>query len=218
MRMRVSPDKPDTRSAFDIYSLSTWRRKRRGSEYDIYPSFNRRMIAATLDSLVLMVLTPVFNRLAPIDYSGMGHIAAPEGQNPAGFIALQMLSNRSFVASWMQNFTLQLMTFLLYSAICWYLWAATPGKMVMRMKVVDAGTNGPITPLQILLRLCGYVVSGMCAMLGFFWIGASRRRRGWHDYLAGTAVITAPWRITRTPAPPAAPEPQDVKPDETAAD
>jgi hypothetical protein len=37
-------------------------------------------------------------------------------------------------------------------------------------------------------ELLGKCLSGTCALLGFLWIGFSRSKRGWHDYIAGTAV------------------------------
>jgi uncharacterized RDD family membrane protein YckC len=88
---------------------------------------------------------------------------------------------------------LQLVTFLAYSGVFWYFYGATPGKMLMRMKIVDARTEKPLNMLQIILRLCGYIVSGLCLMLGFLWIGTNRKRRAWHDFLADTVVINQPW-------------------------
>ena len=41
-----------------------------------------------------------------------------------------------------------------------------------------------------LLRLVGFWVSGAVFYLGFIWILIDSRRRGWHDLLAGTCVIS----------------------------
>lgn len=194
-------------SAADFYSLSGLRKKlKKPSEYDIYPSFNRRMTAATLDSVLLMLLTPIYNYLAPIDRSALYTISEGNTDSPKFHsIISQLMENRPFVESWLSNFTLQFVFFLIYSGICWHFWSATPGKYVTGMRIVRARSHAPITPIQIFLRLCGYIPSIGCALLGILWIGLNKRHRGWHDYIAGTEVIlvpySLPWRKTATPTP-----------------
>jgi uncharacterized RDD family membrane protein YckC len=75
-----------------------------------------------------------------------------------------------------------------------YFWARsgqTPGMQVMRIKVVRDADGGPVTPGEAILRLVGYWVSGFVLYLGFIWIFIDKRRRGWHDLIAGTVVIEA---------------------------
>jgi uncharacterized RDD family membrane protein YckC len=76
----------------------------------------------------------------------------------------------------------------------WY-WArdaATPGMKMMGLSVVRDADGGPISGGQAIMRLVGYVVSGMVFYLGFVWILIDKRRRGWHDLIAGTVVIRRP--------------------------
>lgn len=214
---QATPELPK-RNAFDIYSLSAWRKKRKKSEFDIYPSFNHRMIAGTLDSFVLILFTPLFDWLAPIDRSSLGNIAPPtDHPAPLSYMFVHLFGNSSFLQSWLHNFMLQLGFFCVYSGICWHFWSATPGKIVMRMKIVSAKTHERISLLQILLRLCGYIISGSFFTLGFLWIGLNKRKRGWHDYLADTEVIRHPWNLKRKPQPEPIPAtPKDAH--ETAID
>ena len=65
---------------------------------------------------------------------------------------------------------------------------------MLRIKIVDAKTEQPITDRQILIRICGYVVSSVFFFLGFFWIGVDKRRQGWHDKMADTLVVVVPWK------------------------
>lgn len=73
----------------------------------------------------------------------------------------------------------------------WF-WArdgATPGMRMMGLRVVRDVDGGPITGGQAVLRLIGYWVSGAVFYLGYVWILIDKRRRGWHDLIAGTVVV-----------------------------
>ena len=203
---------------YEIYSLAAMRKRlRKPSKFDIYPNLNKRMIAATLDSLVLMLFTPLFNRIAPINRIGMDIIKLNAGTSttPVTSITSQLIKNQAFITSWIENCLLQGAFFLLYSGIFWYFWSATPGKMLMQMKIVQARTHTRITLANIIMRLCGYIISISCLMIGILWIGTNKRHRAWHDYLAYTEVITVPFTWGKKPS--LAPT-QDTITHETIAD
>lgn len=71
----------------------------------------------------------------------------------------------------------------------WFYKSATPGKMVLKLTIVDAKTGGKPTTRQLLGRYLGYYVSMLPLFLGIFWIGFDPCKQGWHDKLAGTVVI-----------------------------
>ncbi len=73
--------------------------------------------------------------------------------------------------------------------IFWIARQATPGKMLLSLKIVDAKTFGPLRPGQAIGRYLGYYVSMFGLFLGLFWVGWDARKQGWHDKLAGTVVI-----------------------------
>ena len=73
--------------------------------------------------------------------------------------------------------------------IFWIARAATPGKMVLSLKIVDANTLAPLSTMQSIGRYLGYYVSMFGMMLGFLWIAFDARKQGWHDKLARTVVI-----------------------------
>ncbi len=64
----------------------------------------------------------------------------------------------------------------------------TPGKMVMGLRVRPVD-GSPMTFGLAFLRWVGYLVSMLFFYLGFLWVAVDRRKRGWHDYIAGTIVI-----------------------------
>jgi len=60
----------------------------------------------------------------------------------------------------------------------WKYKSATPGKMMMGLKVVDATTFGPVPTGRLVLRYLAYYVSVVPLCLGFVWVAFDRRKRG----------------------------------------
>jgi len=71
----------------------------------------------------------------------------------------------------------------------WRYGSATPGKMVLGVKIVDARTGGRLSVGQCVGRYFAYLVSMLPLGLGFLWIAFDKRKQAWHDKLAGTVVI-----------------------------
>ena len=61
----------------------------------------------------------------------------------------------------------------------------------MHIRVVSEEDGGPIDAVAGIVRLFGYFVSAFVFYLGFVWILVDKRRRGWHDMMAGTIVVQA---------------------------
>jgi uncharacterized RDD family membrane protein YckC len=73
--------------------------------------------------------------------------------------------------------------------VFWVYKSATPGKMALRLKIVDAKTGEKPSTGQFIGRYLGYYVSMIPLFLGIIWVGIDKRKQGWHDKLAGTVVI-----------------------------
>jgi len=71
----------------------------------------------------------------------------------------------------------------------WRYRGATPGKMLISARIVDANTYGAPSTGKLIGRYFAYLVSIIPIFLGFLWIAFDRRKQGWHDKLAGTAVV-----------------------------
>lgn len=78
---------------------------------------------------------------------------------------------------------------IIAGALFIYYRQATPGKMLLGLRVVDAKTLGNPSFAQALGRQLAYLLSSIVLMLGFIWIAFDGRKQGWHDKLAGTVVI-----------------------------
>jgi uncharacterized RDD family membrane protein YckC len=76
-----------------------------------------------------------------------------------------------------------------FSIAFWLYKQATPGKLAVGARVVDAKTGGALTPQQSVVRYLGYFVSTIPLGLGLIWVAFDPRKQGWHDKMAGTVVV-----------------------------
>lgn len=71
----------------------------------------------------------------------------------------------------------------------WIYKCATPGKMAVSTKIVDAKTGQTPSISQLIGRYFAYIVSFLPLGLGFVWVSWDKKKQSWHDKLAGTVVI-----------------------------
>lgn len=76
----------------------------------------------------------------------------------------------------------------------WMTKQATPGKIVVGVKILDAETGEAPTVIQWAIRYLGYIVSTIPLGLGLIWAGFDDRKQAWHDKLAGTVVVRSKHR------------------------
>lgn len=145
------------------------------SEHDIlgniepvqYVGFWSRFLASIIDSVLVVMFT------LPILYSIYG---AEYFETDAPFQGS---------ADFIINYILPIVVIILF----WIYKSATPGKMLVSAKIVDARTGNKPTPLQFIIRYIGYYVSIFALGLGFLWVAWDHKKQGWHDKMAGTVVI-----------------------------
>lgn len=83
---------------------------------------------------------------------------------------------------------LNTLALLVYFAGFWMWKAATPGSMLLGMKVVSVDGK-PLSIKQVVLRLVGYAVSSIALGIGFIWIAFDEQKQGWADKIAKTYVV-----------------------------
>lgn len=131
-----------------------------------YAGFWIRFLASVLDSiLLLMVVVPLLLMLY-----------GPE---------VLFMSESPGLAYDLINYALPVIAVMIF----WQYRAATPGKIMMDIYIVDADTLRQPTFGRLLLRYFGYYLSMLPLFLGFFWIGWDKRKQGFHDKIANTLVI-----------------------------
>lgn len=83
----------------------------------------------------------------------------------------------------------------------WRVKSATPGKLAMAVKIVRMEDNGAPSWGQLIGRYFAKILSLLPLGLGYLWVALDDDKQGWHDKLAGTAVIRTdpaaarPWRL-----------------------
>lgn len=158
-----------------------------------YVGFNNRLLASTLDTLLFMLLMmPVLPALGWLTGADEAQVLlASLGPYPRSEdIAMLFQAHGMWQRLALYN-TLQIVILAVVVVLFWRYRAATPGKMLFGMEVVDASTGLPPTRKQCIIRYIGYFVSSLPLFLGFLWITFDKRKQGWHDKIAHTAVVYA---------------------------
>jgi len=134
-----------------------------------YAGFWIRVAAALIDTLLLMcIIIP-----ATIFFFGVGELTNPSPEpSLTGFLLNWLVPMAATVAFWIYR-------------------SATPGKILLKLKIVDRSSLRNITTKQAFIRYLGYMVSSIVICLGLVWVAFNKEKRGWHDYMAGTVVIKA---------------------------
>ncbi len=142
-----------------------------------YVGFWARVWASLIDTvLVLLICAPLFRLLAgPDELESLDVTSLDLGrltlvQGPVDFLVNWVLPAVAIVLFWLYR-------------------QATPGKMAIGARIVDARTGAKPTTGQLVGRYFAYYVSLLPLCLGFFWVGWDPRKQGWHDKLAGTVVV-----------------------------
>jgi uncharacterized RDD family membrane protein YckC len=134
-----------------------------------YVGFWARVGAAIIDSILILLVTfPLllaFYGWAYFDTDQSSVIAGP-----ADVLISWVLPIAATVAFWLYR-------------------QATPGKMAIGARVVDAETGATLSIGQAIGRYVGYLVSTIPLGLGLLWVAFDRRKQGWHDKLARTVVV-----------------------------
>lgn len=75
-----------------------------------------------------------------------------------------------------------------YEGLFVYKLGATPGKMILGLKVVRPD-GGPVSLGRAIGRYFAKILSGIILLIGFIMAGFDREKRGLHDILVDTRVI-----------------------------
>jgi uncharacterized RDD family membrane protein YckC len=134
-----------------------------------YVGFWKRVAASLIDTLILLiVIVPLLLAIYGTEY-----LARAQEFGLAGF--------------W--DFAIQVVLPAVAVILFWKYRGATPGKMAISARIVNASTGAAPTTGQLVGRYFAYLVSALPLFLGFVWIGIDRRKQGFHDKLANTVVV-----------------------------
>jgi uncharacterized RDD family membrane protein YckC len=151
-----------------------------------YVGFWPRVGAALIDTLLLLFITVP---LVTLIYGRQDWASTGWVQGPVDFLINWLLPGVAVVIFWIYR-------------------QATPGKIAIGARIVDAQTGAKPGTGQLVGRYLGYYVSIIPLMLGILWVAFDPRKQGWHDKLAGTVVV----RPRRTGSVPDFSRPPDYRP------
>jgi uncharacterized RDD family membrane protein YckC len=132
-----------------------------------YVGFWARVLATLIDSVLIMAIT-----LPPL--LAIYGLAYLENNEAVSGLAAILISN-----------ILPMILVILF----WTKKQATPGKMAVSAKIVDAETGGKPSKKQCVGRYFAYILSALPLGLGFLWVAFDSKKQAWHDKLAGTVVV-----------------------------
>jgi len=143
-----------------------------------YAGFWIRAWATIIDTILIMIIViPLLLSIYGWEYLDVQQTGAFAG--PADFLISWVFPAIVVIAFWITK-------------------QATPGKMAVSARIVDAGSGNAPSAGQMIGRYFAYIISSLPVGLGFLWIAFDRRKQGWHDKLAGTVVVR---RASRGPEP-----------------
>lgn len=165
------------------------RRKERGPVR--YASFNDRVFASVIDvALLFLTLIPFFSRISAGLYQGIRQDALrriEQGMPPSQ--VANIMAETGFLQAMLLDYAIHYIVFGLIVLWFWNRAACTPGKWLLKMRIVDQETYCKPSFKQLLTRYLGYIPALLPLSLGILWVAINKKRRGWQDMLAGTAVV-----------------------------
>ena len=138
-----------------------------------YVGFWARVLATLIDSVLIMAIT-----LPPL--LAIYGLAYLENDEAISGLADILISN-----------ILPMILVILF----WTKKQATPGKMAVSARIVDAETGKAPSVKQCIGRYFAYILSAIPLGLGFLWVAFDPKKQSWHDKLAGTVVV----KVSRSP-------------------
>lgn len=181
---------------FSIFSSINVIQKVKKDESGIcYVTGLRRYISVLLDLIIIVLFlqfcNQALNQLFTSSESSkiLGQIAAKyQMQVPLSIEEKAMQSRLGKL--WILNQIVQLIMLFSYVAYMWVRFAATPGKLLLGLRVVDAQTFEKMTLRQATKRFFSFILSAASLFLGFLWSNFNKRCQTWHDKIADTVVVT----------------------------
>ncbi len=132
-----------------------------------YVGFGVRFIATLIDAiLLLLILIPLSMSIYGNNYLYSDEII----HGPADFLINWVAPAFATVLFWVYR-------------------GATPGKIIMKIRIVDERTGNNLSLGQSIGRYLAYILSAIPLCAGFFWVIFDKKQQGWHDKLAKTVVV-----------------------------
>lgn len=132
-----------------------------------YAGFWIRLWATVIDMVLFLIISIPIGLILSGD---MNDVIGPGANGPPGFLLGWVFPAIATIAFWASK-------------------GATPGKMAIGARILNAQTGEPPSTGQCVGRYFACFISFLPLFLGALWIGWDARKQGWHDNLDGTVVV-----------------------------
>ncbi|OIO74093.1 MAG: hypothetical protein AUJ57_03040 [Zetaproteobacteria bacterium CG1_02_53_45] len=132
-----------------------------------YAGFWIRVAATLIDSLLIILIT------VPLLYGIYG----------------EHYFNRDLFITGLRDFLISWVLPALAAVMFWIYLSATPGKVILHLKIIAAGSSGHPFPRQFVIRYLAYFIASIPLGAGLLRGAFDVRKQGRHDKLANTVVI-----------------------------
>lgn len=160
-----------------------------------YAGFNARLFATAIDLVVLFPILMLIAELFPVTtfFNELNDLYV-SGQITEEEFAQRFYQMGGSAAAIRDSFLSlnSILQFIIVTALFLLMWVkkyATPGKMLLGMKIVDEATLEHPTKRQLIIRYFAYTVSIAPLFLGMVWVAFDKQKQGFHDKLSKTLVL-----------------------------
>jgi len=154
--------------------------KAQPSPLTIFAGFWIRLLAFIIDAIILGVISWVFNNVWGLA-SGAGWMSGP-GADPF---------TEATGAPWLLGLLVSFLIIVAY-LICFWGWRGqTPGKMVLRIKIIRSDGSDLGWGVAV-FRFLSYIISFLLVFIGYIWVAFDVYKQGLHDKMADTYVVRLP--------------------------
>lgn len=141
----------------------------------VYGGFWRRFAAVFLDGIIMAIVTfPVNLAVGFMSSSGANNRSPTDPSAALGMVGV----------AYAVSLTLNLAYYVYFLTKK----GATPGKMVMGLRVVTA-SGGPISAGRAVGRFFAQLLSGLILGIGYIMAAFDQEKRALHDHICGTRVV-----------------------------
>ncbi|OAM06043.1 MAG: hypothetical protein TV41_06865 [Wolbachia endosymbiont of Dactylopius coccus] len=179
-----------------LSSINAIQRVKKDENGICYVTGLRRYLSVLLDLIIIVLFLQLCGQaLSQLFMNSesskiLGQIAAKyQMQTPLSAEETAMQSK--LIKLLVLNQIVQFIMLFSYVAYMWIRFGATPGKLLLGLRVVNAQTFEKLTLKQAIKRFFSFILSTSPLFLGFIWASFDKRCQTWHDKIAGTVVVTS---------------------------
>lgn len=148
-----------------------------GTDHVDYPvaTFWQRLGAHLLDSIILWIVKAIIGGIIGVIIGGVLAVFGAKGDVVVAIIQII-------------GYGIGLIAFVLYDALFVAFTSATPGKIVLGLKVLKDGNK--LTVGEAFLRTFGKILSGIICSIGYIMAAFNDETKALHDTICGTIVVS----------------------------